>query len=89
MEDLDERLILTEIKISCWKDQLKQAVSQLQFTNTLHEIQTIFLSKTMLITFKIILHFIFYTFIGVQRKLPDTSTGKHHPIESRPEKSSL
>ena len=33
MEDLDEHLLLTGIEISCWKDQLKQAVSQLQFTN--------------------------------------------------------
>ena len=42
MEDLDEHLILGEIEISCWKDQLKQAVSQLQFTNSFHAIQLIF-----------------------------------------------
>ena len=35
LEDLDEWLLLAKIEISCWKDQLKQAVSQLQFINTL------------------------------------------------------
>ena len=42
MEDLDEHLKLAEIEISCWQDQLKQAVSQPQFTNTFHVIQSIF-----------------------------------------------
>ena len=39
LEDLDEQLLLAKIKISCWKDQLKQTVSQLQFINTLDAIQ--------------------------------------------------
>ena len=27
MEDLDSRLFITDIEISCWQDQLRQAVS--------------------------------------------------------------
>ena len=41
MEDLDVQLLLAKIEVSYWKDQLKQAVSQLRFTNTLHAIQSI------------------------------------------------
>ena len=28
MEEVDECLMITSIEISCWKEQLKQAVSQ-------------------------------------------------------------
>ena len=41
MEDLDEHLLIAKIEVSCWKDQLKQAVSTFQFINTLHTIQSI------------------------------------------------
>ena len=41
MEDLDEHLLIAKIEVSCWKDQLKQAVSPFQFINTLHAIQSI------------------------------------------------
>ena len=41
MEDIDECLLLANIEASCWKDQLKQAVSQLLTTNTFHAIQSI------------------------------------------------
>ena len=41
MEDLDEHLLIAKIEVSCWKDQLKQAVSEFQFINTLHTIQSI------------------------------------------------
>ena len=32
MEDLDECLLLAKLEVSCWKDQLKQAVSYSQFS---------------------------------------------------------
>ena len=41
MEDLDECLLIAKIEVSCWKDQLKQAVSPLQLINILHAIQSI------------------------------------------------
>ena len=41
MEDLDEHLSIAKIEVSCWKDQLKQAVSPLQLINILHVIQSI------------------------------------------------
>ena len=33
MEDLDGQLLIARIEVSCWKDQLKQAVSSLQLNN--------------------------------------------------------
>ena len=41
MEDLDEHLLITKMEVSCWKDQLKQAVSPLQLINIFHAIQSI------------------------------------------------
>ena len=41
MEDIDECLLIANIEVSCWKDQLKQVVSQLLTTNTFHVIQLI------------------------------------------------
>ena len=45
LEDLDEQPLLAKLEISCWKDQLIHAVSQFQFTNTLHAIQSISLEN--------------------------------------------
>ena len=33
MEDLDERLLIAKLEVSCWKDQLKQVVSHSQFSD--------------------------------------------------------
>ena len=33
MDDRDERLLIAKLEVSCWKDQLKQAVSHSQFSN--------------------------------------------------------
>ena len=41
MEDIDEHLLIANIEVSCWKDQLKQVVSQLLATYTFHAIQSI------------------------------------------------
>ena len=41
MEDIDECLLLANIEVSCWKDQLKQAVSPYLITNVFHAIQSI------------------------------------------------
>ena len=41
MEDIDEHILLANIEASCWKDQLKQAVSQPLTTNSFHVIQSI------------------------------------------------
>ena len=41
MEEIDEHLLITGIEVSCWKGQLKQAVSQYLTTNTFHAIQKI------------------------------------------------
>ena len=40
MEDLDEQLLVTKIEVSCWEDQLKQAVSLLQLNNILYAIHS-------------------------------------------------
>ena len=45
MEDLDECLLIAKIEVSCWKDQLKQAVSPLQLINILYVIQSISISS--------------------------------------------
>ena len=31
MEDINEHLLIADIEVSCWKDQLKQAVSHQTF----------------------------------------------------------
>ena len=40
MEDLDECLLIAKIEESCWKDQLTQVVSPLQWINILYAIQS-------------------------------------------------
>ena len=42
MEEIDEHLLITSIEVSCWKDQLKQVISQYLTLNILHAIQSIF-----------------------------------------------
>ena len=60
MEDIDEHLLIANIEVSCWKDQLKQVASELLTTNTFHAIQSIsFLNQTY--NFKTISHFVSYT----------------------------
>ena len=39
MEEIDECLLIASIKVSCWKYQLKQVVSQYLTLNILHAIQ--------------------------------------------------
>ena len=41
MEEINECLLITGIKVSCWKDQLKQVVSQYLKLNILHAIQSV------------------------------------------------
>ena len=41
MEEIDEHLLITGIEVSCWKDQLKQVVSQCLTLNILHALQSI------------------------------------------------
>ena len=41
MEEIDEHLLIAGIEVSCWKDQLKQAVCQYLTLNILHAIQSI------------------------------------------------
>ena len=41
MEDIDECLLIASNEVSCWKDQLKQVVSQHLTMNTFHVIQSI------------------------------------------------
>ena len=41
MEEIKECLLTTGIEVSCWIDQLKQAVSQYLTLNILHAIQPI------------------------------------------------
>ena len=41
MEEIDEYLLITGIEVSCWKEQLKQAVSQYLILDILHAIQSI------------------------------------------------
>ena len=60
MEDINEHLLIANIEIFCWKDQLKQAVSQLLTTNTFHAIQSISF-QNQICNFKTIFHFISYT----------------------------
>ena len=42
MDDIDEHLLLANIEASCWKDQLKQAVSPHLITNVFHVIPSIY-----------------------------------------------
>ena len=39
MEEIDECLLITSIEVSCWKEQLRQVVSQYYTLNILHAIQ--------------------------------------------------
>ena len=41
MEDIDVGLLIADIEVSCWKDQLKQVVSKSFATSTTHAIQWI------------------------------------------------
>ena len=41
MEDIDECLLLANIEAFCWKDQLKQGVSQFLTASTFHANQSI------------------------------------------------
>ena len=74
MEDLDECLLIAKIEVSCWKDQLKQAVSQFQLLILYIQFNQ-FLYKAKCITFTIMFHVIFYLFLGVHRDYLDASTG--------------
>ena len=88
MEDIDEHLLIADIEVSCWKDQLKQAVSQLFITNIFHAIQSFFL-KIKLITSDP--DFISYSilFLEICRNYLNTSASKHHFIQSRSKKGSF
>ena len=39
MEEINECLLIASIEVSCWKEQLKQAVSQYHTLNIFHAIQ--------------------------------------------------
>ena len=41
MEEINECCLITGIVVSCWKDQLKQAIGQYLTLNILHAIQSI------------------------------------------------
>ena len=41
MEEIDECLLIASIEVSCWKDKLKQVVSQYLTLDILHAIQSI------------------------------------------------
>ena len=41
MDGIEEHLFLANIETSCWKDQLKQAVSLCLLINAFHAIQSI------------------------------------------------
>ena len=47
MEDIDKHLFLANIEVSCWKDQLKQAVSQFCITITFYAVTLLFLSHPL------------------------------------------
>ena len=40
MEAIDEHLLIVDIEISCWKDQLRQAVSQSYITDFFYLFQS-------------------------------------------------
>ena len=85
MEDIDECLLIANIEVSCWKDQMKHAVSQLFITNIFHAIQSFFL-KIKLVTSDP--DFISYPilFLGICRNHLNTCTSKYHSIQSRSKK---
>ena len=45
MENLDEHLLIAKIDMSCWKEQLKQAISSLQLINISDVISSISILK--------------------------------------------
>ena len=88
MEDIDEHLLIADIEVSCWKDQLKQVVSQLHTTNTFHAMQSIF-SKINFVTSKPYLISYPILFLGICRDHVNISARKYCFIQSRSKKGGL
>ena len=66
MEDLDSRLFIAGVEVSCWQDQLRQAVSNyFIFSSKLLFLKYIFLSRNFDITYQ----FIKFSFDSVQSSI--------------------
>ena len=69
MEDLDEHLLITKIEVSCWKDQLKQAVSPLWLINISNTSQSILIQSQVHHSNNYVSHYILPLFKDLQRLL--------------------
>ena len=66
MEDLDEHLMIAKIEVSCWKEQLKQAVSPLQFITISYSSQSILIQSQVHHSNNYVSHYI-PPFLGIYR----------------------
>ena len=82
MEDLDKHLMIVKIEVSCWKEQLKQAVSPLQFITISYSSQSILIQSQVYHSNNYVSHYIplFYYF--------DAFTDQYHSTSGRSEESS-
>ena len=58
MEDLDEHLMIAKIEVSCWNEQLKQAVSPLQFITISYSSQSILIHSQVYHSNNYVSHYI-------------------------------